>query len=321
MMDGTLRDAAERRGVLVGAACTPSTIEQEADYGRALAAEFNCIVAENCMKFMYVEPERGRFDFAVPDRLVEFARQNRMRLRGHTLCWHVQLPAWFKEREWSRAEALGILRTHALAVVGHYRGAVFAWDVVNEALSDTGGWREDSPWYKAIGPDYLPWVFRWAHEADPQAQLFYNDYGMELPGPKADRCYRMLQDLLAQSVPVHGVGFQCHLGSENRLDRAAVSANVRRFRDLGLAVHFTEMDMGIQKPITEEARRIQAEEYANRIGIGLDAGVSAFVFWGFTDRHSWVPSFTQGEFDEALLFDRECRPKPAHEAVRRALLA
>jgi endo-1,4-beta-xylanase len=314
-----LRDLADARSLLIGAAVAPQWLDEEPAYAATLAREFNCLVAENAMKFMYLEPERGRFEFAAADRLVAFARRHRMQVRGHTLAWHVQLPEWFKARTWSRSEALGILETHTAAVLGHYRGQVFAWDVVNEALADDGGWRRDSPWFQAIGEDYLEQAFRFAHAADPDALLFYNDYGMELSAAKADACCRLLAGLRARGVPVHGVGFQFHLGVENRLDPAALVANLRRFRDLGLAVHVTELDMGIPQPITDERRREQADEYASRIRICLEAGVAAVLFWGFTDRHSWIPASTKGQYAEALLFDREYRPKPAYSGVAAAL--
>lgn len=315
MTTATLRSLASARGLLIGAACSPELIDREPAYAATLAREFNCIVAENCMKPMYVQPERGRFDFSQGDRLAAFAAQHQIKLRGHTLAWHVQLPEWLKQGTWSRSEALDLLHDHIHNVAGHFRSSVFCWDVVNEALSDEGGWREKSTWFQLIGPDYLDYAFHWAHEAAPEAILVYNDYGMELPGPKPDACVKLLGGMLARGVPVHSVGFQYHLGSENRLDPAALLPNFKRFAELGLELQFTEMDMGIKKPITEELRQAQATEYANRVQIGLDAGVSTMVFWGFTDKYSWVPNFTKGEFDEPLLFTADYQPKAAHDAV------
>ena len=318
----SLRDAADARGILIGTACSPDAIEREPAYRATLAREFNCIVAENCMKFGVLQPERGRFDFTEADALVAFARQHNMRLRGHTLVWHNALPAWVKDGEFSKTEALDILREHIFTVLQHFAGAAFCWDVVNEALGEEGGWREKSPWFRFIGPEYLPTVFRWAHEADPTIQLFYNDYGMELPGAKSDACYQLLRELLADGVPLHGVGFQYHLGVENRLDYAACLANLQRFQALGLDIQFTEMDIAIKQPITDALRQEQADEYANRVRIALDsAAVSALMLWGFTDRHTWIPEFTKGEYAEPLLFDADYRPKPAYAAVLHALEA
>ena len=317
----TLRQLAERRNLLIGAACSPDLIANEPAYRETLAREFNCIVAENCMKSSYVQPRRGRFDFDAPDRLIGFARQNGMRVRGHTLVWHTQMPDWIRQGTFSRTEALDVLREHIVGALRHFRGDVFCWDVVNEALADDGSWRHDSPWFQMIGPDYVDYAFRFAHEADPELRLFYNDYGMDQGGVKADACYQMVRRMQSDGVPIHGVGFQHHLGLENRLDRSTCVAAMRRFGELGLAIHFTEMDMGIRKPVSDAFRHEQASEYANRVRIALDSGVTALMFWGFTDRHSWIPSFTKGEYDEPLLFDRDYRPKPAYEAIRDALLS
>ncbi|MHB9130973.1 MAG: endo-1,4-beta-xylanase [Armatimonadota bacterium] len=320
MTQQSLRQLADQCGILIGAACSPNSIEQEPAYRETLAQEFNCIVAENCMKFSYLQPERGQFDFTAADALVNFAQQHYIKLRGHTLVWHNQLPEWFKEGEFSKTEALDILQAHIFTVLDHFKGAAFCWDVVNEALADEGGWREKSPWFRMIGPEYLNYAFRWAHEADPDIQLFYNDYGMEMSEEKAGACYRMLSEMQRAGVPLHGVGFQYHLGAENHLDHDSLLTNFQRFSDLGLEIHLTELDMGIKKPITDELRQAQADEYANRIRIALDcAAVSAIMFWGFTDRYSWIPGFTKGEFDEPLLFDAEYRPKLAYEAVRSEL--
>ena len=320
MKQSTLSSEAERCGILIGAACAVKPLLEEAPYREVLAREFNVVTAENCMKFMYLQPERGRFDFADADRIAAFAREHAMRLRGHTLVWHNQLPAWLREGTFSKHEAMDLLREHIFTVLEHFRGTAYCWDVVNEALDDNGGWRENSPWYRLIGPEYLTHAFRWAHEADPTIQLVYNDYGMELPGAKSDGCYRMVCELLKQGVPLHGVGFQYHLGVENKLDPAACLANFRRFSALGLDLQFTELDMGIKKPITDALRQEQADEYASRFRIALETGaVSAMIFWGFTDRHTWIPAFTKGEFEEPLPFDRDYHPKPAYFAIRETL--
>jgi endo-1,4-beta-xylanase len=307
--------------MLIGAACAATPLRDDPVYRATLAREFNAVVAENVMKFSHLQPERGRFDFAAADQIAAFAREHDMQLRGHTLVWHSALPKWVSEGELSRSEALDLLRTHIFTVFEHFRGRAYCWDVVNEALDDDGGWRVKSPWFRFIGPDYLAQAFRWAHEADPQVRLVYNDYGMELPGAKSDGCYRMVCELLDQGVPVHAVGFQYHLGVENKLDPTACLANLARFKALGLDLQFTELDMGIKKPITEALRKEQADEYANRFRIAIDSGaVSAMMFWGFTDRHSWIPGFTKGEYDEPLPFDSNYQPKPAYFAIRDALM-
>lgn len=320
MTPSTLRHAAEQCGLLIGAACASTPLNEEPLYRDVLGREFNLLVAENIMKFKYLQPAPGRFDFTEADRMEAFAREHAMRFRGHTLAWHNQLPDWVRQGTFTRHQAMDVLRTHIFTVLEHFRGRTYCWDVVNEALNDEGGWREKSPWFRLIGPDYVAHAFRWAHEADPALKLVYNDYGMELPGVKSDGCYRMVRDLLQQGVPVHSVGFQFHLGVENRLDPAACLANLRRFGELGLDLQFTELDMGIPKPVTDARRQEQAEEYANRFRIALDSGsVSAVIFWGFTDRHTWIPAFTKDTYDEPLPFDRDYQPKPAYFAIREAM--
>jgi endo-1,4-beta-xylanase len=212
-----------------------------------------------------------------------------------------------------------LLHDHIHQVAGHFRETVFTWDVVNEALSDDGDWREESTWFQLIGPDYLDYAFRWTREAAPAAILVYNDYGMEHANAKADGCVRLLDGLRARGVPVDAVGFQFHLGAENRMDPHACAANLRRFRERGFAIQFTEMDMGIKRPVTEALRAAQAEEYATRVRIGLEAGVTAIIFWGFTDKYSWIPAFTKDEYAEPLLFTPDYAPKPAYAAIRAAL--
>ncbi len=320
MTCSTLREAAQKAGLLVGSACCPHLIEQDPEYAAILAREFNCITAENCMKPMYLQPQHGCFEFNAADRLCLFAERHQQKIRGHTLAWHQQMPHWLRDARFDKKEALDILDDHIANVVGHFQGRVFCWDVVNEALATNGRWRTDCPWFKMTGPDYVAAAFRAANAADSDALLFYNDYEMELPCLKSDGCLLMLKRFLKEGVPIHGVGFQYHLGVENRLDFNTCVANLKRFGDLGLQVHLTEIDMGIPVPVTEESRAAQAEEFTNRIRIARASGVvSAMVFWGFTDRHSWVPSFTHGKYDEALLFDRGYKPKPAWQAVMNEL--
>ncbi len=317
----TLRQAAAKRGLLIGSCCEPGLLDEPA-YVETLGREFNALVAENCMKFHCLQPERGVFNFAPADRLVRFAKEHGMRLRGHALVWHYPFaqPRWFKDVPFSKTEALDILRDHIIGAASHFRGSVICWDVVNEAIDDKGAWREDSPWFKLTGRDYLEAAFRWAHEADPDAKLFYNDYNIEMPNAKADTVYALLKDMLKRGVPLHGVGFQYHLRLENKLDMPAVAANIRRFADLGLEIHLTEMDVAIKVPVTDELRREQAAEYEKVLRPALEIpAVKALLFWGLTDRHSWIPGFTKGAYDESLPFDRDYRPKPAYEAIMRAL--
>lgn len=314
-----LRTLAQARGLLIGAAVDADALQTESTYREVLAREFNLVTPENALKFGPVHPERERYDFGPADAIVEFAEENGMLVRGHTLVWHSQLPDWLTEGEFTRAELMAILREHIRTVVGRYRGRIQAWDVVNEAIGDDGALR-DTIWLQGIGPEYLDLAFQWAHEADPEARLFYNDYGAEGRGAKADAVYALARDLLARGVPIDGVGLQMHISADGRPPPARVAANIRRLGELGLQVQITEMDVRLREPAAEDDLARQAEVYRGQLQVCLQVeDCTAFVLWGYTDRHSWVPGLAPG-WGSALIFDEEYRPKPAYRALQETLL-
>jgi len=319
--DLPLRSYAERRGFHVGAAVAVRPLRNDAAYRETLRREFNMVVAENAFKWSELRPSRRRFDFRGADAIVEFARSNGMAVRGHTLVWHRQVPRWLVAGKFTRDEVADLLRQHIRTVVGRYRGKVSAWDVVNEAVDDeTGGLRADSFWYRALGPEYIELAFRSAREADPDAKLYYNDYSAEGMSRKADGVHKLLSDLKSRGVPVDGVGWQMHelngfrAGAEHR-------ENARRLIALGLELSITEMDVRVKLPASADDYGRQAEGYASAAEFCLsEPNCKALVLWGFTDKYSWIP----GEFPEwgdALIYDRNFRPKPAYSALRRALAA
>jgi endo-1,4-beta-xylanase len=316
-----LRGLAAKKGLVLGAAFSPGVFKKDPEYGEVIAREFNGLVAENDMKLDVLQRVRGQFDFGPADATMAFARQHGMNVRAVPLVWHDALPAWATDRTFPREEALGILRDHIFTVMRHFRGRVFAWDVLNEGLSDKGpGLREEGPWYHSIGPEYVEKVYRWAHEADPQAMLFYNDYGMDGMSEKADRCYQWIKELLARGVPVHGIGLQYHVQLDKHPPLPEVTQNIRRFNDLGLAVHITELDVWLPKNATAADLQQQAVIYRGVFEAALAAPKCPAVFlWGFTDRYSWVPGISGGTCDDALIFDRDYRPKPAYEAIASVL--
>lgn len=313
----TLRAAAEAGGLLVGTAVsTPALAEGE--YRAILAREFNYLTPENAMKWGPLHPEPEKWNFSAADELVAFARAHEMRVKGHTLVWHQQLPAYVNDKL-TREELRAVLVRHIQRVVTHYRGKVFAWDVVNEAVDDTEGLRK-SIFLEKLGEGYIAEAFRLAHAADPKALLFYNDYGAEGLGPKSDRVYELLKRLRADGVPVHGVGLQMHIDATDFPKPAEITANIQRLRALGLLVNISEMDVRITKVSGGPNRRLQVQRdvYRNVIAAGLRrGGIHAVTFWGFTDAHSWI----DGHFgpDDPLLFDETYRPKPAYEGVMAAL--
>jgi endo-1,4-beta-xylanase len=317
----TLRGLAAKKGLLIGSAFSSDAFGKDPLYGEVLAREFNCLVAENEMKLDVLQRARGQFDFGPADGMMAFAGRHGMKVRAVPLVWHDALPEWARDKTFPRREAFDILREHIFSVMGHFRGRVFAWDVLNEGLSDNGpGLREEGPWYRSIGPEYVERVYHWAHEADPQALLFYNDFGMDGMSEKADRCYRWIKELMARGVPIHGIGLQYHVQVDKHPTPTEATQNIRRFNDLGLAVHITELDVWLPKNASEADFRLQAAVYRGVFEAALAAPrCPAVVLWGFTDRYSWVPGISNGTYDRALIFDADYRPKPAYEAIASVL--
>jgi endo-1,4-beta-xylanase len=326
----SLREAAQRSGLLIGTAVRPAQLS-EAAYASTLAREFNMLEPEDALKWEVVHPAWQSFDFSQADQIVDFATQHGMKVRGHTLVWHRQNPKWLEEGKYTSNELAQILEQHIKTVVGHYRGKVFAWDVVNEAFDELHPgklrstiWR-DQP---GIGPagdssSYIERCFRWAHEADPQAQLFYNEAEAEVVNPKSDAIYAMVRDFRQRGVPINGVGFQMHIANRHA-DVASISANIKRFTDLGVQVQITEMDVALPvdpngNPRPEDLQ-LQADIYRQIAAACLShPGCTAIQTWGFTDKYSWIASHSKQTQGAALPFDRNYRAKPAYEALRNAL--
>ncbi len=312
---------------------------------------FSAMTPENSMKPMALQPAEGRFNFDSADRLVELAESCGATPIGHCLVWHSQTPRWFFQgpdgQPADRKLALARMRNHIAAVVGHYKGRVKQWDVVNEAISDgPGQLLRKSPWLDAIGEDYIAEAFRAAHEADPDAILIYNDYGIEGRG-KRRKAMELFKSLIADDVPVHAVGMQCHW----RIDGPAlaeVEESIEQYASLGLKVMITELDMGVLPTHYRGADVSRTESMRGRDSVmnpytqGLPDGVAqeqagryreAFAmfvrhkdcigrvtFWGVYDGHSWLNHFPiRGRTDYPLLFDRQGKPKPAFFAVVEAL--
>lgn len=316
----SLRSLAQVRGIWIGTAVAARPLHDDPLYAKMLAREFNILTLENAVKFGPVHPDKDRYNFRNADAIVDFAEAYGMQVRGHALVWDSQLPTWLTEGSWTREELIEILREHIMTVVRRYRGRVVAWDVVNEAVADDGSLR-DTIWLRGIGPEYIEMAFRWAHEADQEALLFYNDYGAEGLGLKSDAVYTLVQDLLQRGVPIHGVGFQMHTGLDCYPKPQNVATNMKRLAALGLEVHITEMEVKIKEPVTEEGLARQAHVYRKMLEICLVAkNCKAFVMWGFTDRYSYIPHILPG-LGAAHIFDEFYRPKPAYDALIEALKA
>lgn len=316
----TLRQLAVPTGLRVGAAVDVNALT-DPGYASALGAEYDMVTPENAMKWGTTEPRPGRFDFTGADGLVRFAGSHGMVVRGHNLVWFEQNPPWL-ERAATGPGAAGRMRTalerHVTTLVSHFRGRAAQWDVVNEAVGDDGTLRPDL-WLQSMGPAYIADAFEAAHTADPGATLFYNDYGIEQPGPKADAVYALLGSLRARGVPVGGVGFELHVTGPAAFDAAALRRQMARFAGLGLEVAVTEMDVRMRPPFSAARLGLQAADYAGALRACQEQpACHTFVTWGFTDGDSWVPGTFPG-FGAALPFDKRLRPKPAAYALQAAL--
>ncbi|MCX7847990.1 MAG: endo-1,4-beta-xylanase [bacterium] len=314
----SLRQLAARAGVDFGAAVNPLLLTSIPPYAAILARECTVLAPENHMKMKHLQPQPGSFNFAPADALVAFAQKNHQRVFGHTLVWHHMPPHWLQTTTWSRAQLLDIMTNHITTVVAHFKGRVYAWDVVNEAIADSGGLRS-SLWLNVIGPEYIDFAFSCAHQADPHALLFYNDYDAEALNPKSDQVYALVRGLKQRGVPIHGVGLQCHWKYDHYPPLHDVVSNISRLVALGLEVHISELDLRIDLPVTPEKLHRQALAYYDIVTTCLTTpGCNALRLWGITDAHSWVPGHFKG-CAAPLPFDEHYQPKPAYFAIRDAL--
>jgi endo-1,4-beta-xylanase len=219
----------------------------------------------------------------------------------------------------TRDQAIQILHDHIFTVLGRYRGRVPIWDVVNEAFDDSSGKLRNTPWREMIGDDYVELAFRFAHEADPDALLFYNDYSAEAMTGKANAIYDMAQDFIQRGVPINGIGLQAHF-SVGGVNALSIAQNMKRLGDLGLQVQITEMDDRYEGETTPEILQKQAEDYRNLMQVCLDhSNCTAFITWGVGDNYTWLRGenlgFYKNPLVEPLLFDDHYQPKPAYQAL------
>lgn len=343
----TLKDAYQG-AFLIGAAVNAAQFTGQDARGAAIVkAQFNSITPENALKWENIHPALNEYAFDLPDAYVAFGESNHMYIVGHTLVWHNQLPLWvFRDEAGnvvSREVLLARMRDHIHTVVGRYKGRIKSWDVVNEALNDDGTLRQ-SLWLKIIGEDYLAKAFQFAHEADPDAELTYNDYSLENE-PKRNGALVLIKKLQAEGVYIASVGLQGHdsltwPGIEQQ------DATIAAFGKLGVKVVISELDIDVLPStpsqesadintsikavpnlnpyvsgLPESVQQALAKRYAELFGVFLKHRdiVSRVTFWGVTDGDSWRNDWpVKGRTSYPLLFDRSGRPKPAFDAVIRA---
>lgn len=334
---------------LIGAAVNRDEVTGKSPEAEAiLRTHYTTLTAENDMKWGGMQPQPDVFDFEAADRYVEFGQKNGLAVIGHTLVWHSQTPAWvFKGPDGkpaSRELLLKRMEKHIKTVVGRYRGKIKGWDVVNEAISDGEGMLRKSPWLEIIGEDYLLKAFQFAHEADPAAELYYNDFSLEGPS-KREKASQVLRKLKARGARITGVGLQGHYNLKWP-DLAEIDKTITEFSRLGLKVMITELDVDVLPsawkdmsadisknyaadpklnpyveglPAAEQARL--AERYADIFAVFMKhrKSITRVTFWGVADGGSWLNGWpVKGRTNYPLLFDRTFQPKSAFYAVLKA---
>jgi len=293
------------------------TLSDAATYQSTAAAEFNILTPENQMKWDVIHPQQNTYNFAPGDMHAQFAVQNGMTLHGHTLVWHNQNPGWLTGTSWTAAQLTAILNDHIDTVVGHYRGQVAIWDVVNEAFNEDGS-RRSSIWQNTLGSGYIEQAFRRARAADPNTVLVYNDFNIEAMNAKSNAVFAMASDFKQRGVPIDGIGLQMHLTSGG-IDLNSLASNMQRFANLGLRIYITEMDVRVPTPPTAASLQTQATIYQNVLDRCLrQAACVSLQMWGFTDKYSWVPGTFPGQ-GAALIFDESYNAKPAYFGLQTRL--
>jgi endo-1,4-beta-xylanase len=332
-----LRDAQEKRGLKdyfqnyfpIGVAVSPQSLA--GDEAKLILKQFNSLTPENVMKPGSIHPAEDHYNWTGADEIVNFGQKHHLKVRGHTLCWHQQIGDWFfKDGDGNtvtKEKLLQRLKEHITSVVSRYKGNVYAWDVVNEAISDDSTqFLRDSPWFNICGEDFIEKAFTYAHEADPDAQLFYNEYNAERP-EKRERIYRLLKRLVGKKVPIYGVGLQGHWSvfepSEVDLRNA-----IEKFSSLGLKIQITELDVSIYKweklyrerrpddrdLFTPELEQMQVEKYNMVFKVFRENKnvITGVTFWNISDKHSWLDTYpVMGRKNYPLLFDQHLEPKRA----------
>jgi endo-1,4-beta-xylanase len=309
----TLKAAAEAQGKYFGTEVTGNMIDNSTITNLA-GQQFDMVTPGNEMKWDTTEPSNGSYNFGPGDSIVSFAKAHGMRVRGHNLVWQNQLPSWVSSLPLNQVQQA--MESHITAEVSHYKGEVYSWDVVNEPFNGDGSFVDDV-FYQAMGSGYIADALRTAHAADPGAQLYINDYGIEGENAKSNAMYSLVQSLLAQGVPINGVGFESHfiLGQVP----SSMLANMQRFAALGVNVAVTELDDRIQLPATTADLNQQATDYATVVNDCLQVsrcvGISQ---WGVGDADSWIPGTFPG-WGAATMYDQNYQPKPAYYAALSAL--
>lgn len=342
----TLKDALNGVFFVGTALNTPQILGEDTASIRIIETHFNSITAENVMKSEVIHPKESEYNFDLSDKFVEFGEKNNMKIIGHTLIWHSQLSPWFCVDENGNNVSAQILKErmkgHIQTIVGRYKGRIKGWDVVNEAIEDDGSWRK-SKFYEILGEDFMRLAFEYAHEADTEAELYYNDYSMANP-TKRQGVVNMVKALKEKGVRIDGIGMQAHLN----MDYPAIDEfekSIIAFANLGVKVMITELDLSVlpsprhnvganlaenyeyQKEMNpyadglpEEIQQKQLKRYMDFFNLFLTHKdkIDRVTLWGVSDAHSWKNNWpVRQRVDYPLLFDRNNNKKPVVEMIIR----
>ncbi len=308
-----LKSLAESHSRYFGTALTVGDINNSSEMNVA-TAQFDMVTPGNEMKWDTTEPSNGSYNFGPGDQIMSFAQGHNMRVRGHNLVWHSQLPSWVSSLPLNQVQ--GVMQSHITTEATHYKGKVYAWDVINEPFNEDGSLRQDV-FYQAMGQGYLATALRAARAADPAAKLYINDYNIEGVNAKSNALYTIAQSMVAQGVPLDGIGLESHfiVGQVP----SSLLTNMQRFANLGLDVAVTELDDRIPLPASTANLNQQATDYSTVVkdclAVSRCVGVSQ---WGVDDGHSWIPGTFSG-YGAATFYDANYQPKPAYNATVTAL--
>ena len=321
--DGLAVGVAVAGGGHLAATGYPDPFGTDEDYREVVGTQFSSVTHENQLKWEFVRPTREEFRFEGADAVIDFAEEHGQQVRGHTLLWHSQNPRWLTTGTFTDDELRAILQEHVTTVVGRYAGRIAHWDVANEIFDDSGVLRtEENPFLARFGTAIVADALHWAHEADPDAVLYLNDFNVESVGRKSNAYLALAEELLAAGAPLGGFGVQGHLSTQYPFPDD-LEANLRRFTDLGLEVAITELDVRVPVDAAGVAEphdvTVQVDYYERAVAACVAVErCTSLTLWGVTDRYSWVPSWSPGE-GAATVLDEDLAVKPAFDAVVGAL--
>ncbi|MFY0628057.1 MAG: endo-1,4-beta-xylanase [Reichenbachiella sp.] len=316
----------------MGVAVSPRSLKDSSKF--ITEQHFRSVTAENIMKMGPIHPKEDSFSWRYADELIDFAKERNLKVRGHALCWHNQTPEWFfvddEGKDVSREVLLSRLETHITEVVTRYKDDVYAWDVVNEAISDDENeFYRNSKFYQIIGEDFIPKAFEYARNADPEAILFYNDYSVVNP-IKRKKIYELIRKMKTNGVPIDGIGIQAHW-SIYQPTATIIQETIDQFENLNIDIQITELDVSVYEnsprrekredeidDFTDQMRKMQIEKYDTIFQVfrkNKDK-ISGVTFWNVSDKYSWLDNFpVKGRKNYPLLFDEKFQPKEAYYKV------